>query len=394
MRGSLQKKHGKYYLVFDFGIDPETKKRKQKWHNTGTDNKQLAESMIPDIMKKVLTGQYIEPSDNTTKGYLDEWLEFMKPPRIKPRTYDSYKWAIESACKHFGAVPLEELKNRHIDKYIQKKLADGLSPTSIGTHIRVLRSAFKQAVAWEMIYRNPCEAVKSPSKAHYKAKVLTSEQVLQMLDHFAKYEGGRFYLPILLAASTGMRRGEVCGLRWQDVDLDGRNIVVRHTRFVRDKQLVLAPVKTKKSNRDNPVPTRLLFALKIEERRQAANKLRLGDDYAFGDDYDKVGFVWCWDDGSAPSTDELTRHFKTGMTEAGLPVIRFHDLRHTCATLLLEDGVDMKTVSEQLGHSTMYITSDLYAHVTEKMRSQVLSSMDRITQAQPAPEKKARKKAR
>ncbi|MDR3561222.1 MAG: site-specific integrase [Negativicutes bacterium] len=376
MRGSLIKNHGKYFLVVDVGIDPETKKRKQKWINTGTNNKKAAEDLMPSLMQQIVTGQYIEPTDQTVKEYLDEWLEVAKG-KVRPGTYDTYVWSVNSICKVIGLIELKKLRPMDIQKYYQKKLSQGLSPTSVRYHHRVLFMAYRQAVKWQLIQHNPCEAVDPPKKAEFEAPILDAEQVLKMLDHFRLTV---YYLPILMAISTGMRRGEVCGLRWEDVDIEKKMLTIKNTLETRDKKPSLGPVKTKKSQRKVRIPSDLLALLKREKVRYAENKLRNGE--TFND----LGYVWCWEDGRSRSPDHLTHKFQEGMAEAELPVIRFHDLRHTFATLMLQEGIDLKTISEQLGHATQYFTSDVYGHVTDPMRNKVSATVDRITRKK-APKK-------
>jgi integrase len=387
MRGFLQKKSDKYYVVFDLERDPVTGKRQRKWLPTGTGNKKEAEKKWAEMMKNINTGDYIEPADLSLCEYLKQWLEHYRHS-VRPSTYDSYSWAIN---KHLipglGSIPLGKLKPLHIQTHLTKQMKTDLSPTSVRYQYNILREALTQAMKWQMIATNPCMAIDPPRKEKYKSAVYTPEQ-LQLL--LAIASESKIFLPLVLAATCGLRRGEICGLRWQEVDLDRGLLFVRNSLDWENSKLTLRPVKTANSERSVKLPTITLEALKKEKRHQAEDKLRAGGMYEEG------GYVWAWDDGRPHDPDYLYHRFiklikkhnisiekdeyltKEQKQEQQLPVIRFHDLRHSHATALLLEGISVKVISERLGHSSTKITQDIYSHVLPQMQEQAADVMDKL----------------
>ena len=387
MRGFLQKKGDKYYVVFDLERDPVTGKRQRKWLPTGTSNKKEAEKKWAEMMKEINSGDYIEPSDLTLGGYLENWLEHYQHS-VRSSTYDSYRWAIKShLIPGLGSIPLGKLKPMHIQSHLTKQMKGTLSPTSVRYQYTILREALTQAVKWQMLSNNPCMAIDPPRKEKYKAAVYTPDQLQTLL---AIATCSAVFLPIVLAATCGLRRGEVCGLCWEDTDLDRGLLFVRNSLDWEKGKLTLRPVKTANSERSVKLPLIALEALKKEKRRQAEDKLRAGGMYQ------DSGYVWTWDDGRPHDPDYLYHRFvklikrnneeieknetlsQDQKQQQKLPVIRFHDLRHSHATALLLEGISVKVISERLGHSSTTITQDIYSHVLPQMQEQAADAMDKL----------------
>lgn len=368
MLGSLHKKGKTFYIVFDQGRDPVTNKRKQKWISLGTTDRKVAAAKYADMVKEINTGSYIEPAKMSLGEYLKKWLEHIAT-NVRASTHESYTWAAGHVIKGLGYIALDKLKPLHIQEHLTKARRSKLSPTSVRYQYNILREALTQAVKWELLAVNPCAAIDPPRKEKFQAKVYTPDQLQQLLE---AAQSSNINLPVVLAVTCGMRRGEVCGLRWQDISFDKSILFVRNSLDWENSQLKLRPVKTSTSERSVKLPQLALDVLKIEKRQQAEDKLRAGGMY---DDKD---FCWAWDDGRPHDPDYLYKQFRKVLAENKLPQIRFHDLRHSHATFLLLAGVPIKVISERLGHSSTKITQDIYSHVLPQMQEQAADEVDRI----------------
>lgn len=386
MLGSLQKKGKAYYVVYDEGRDPVTNKRSQKWVSLGTNDKTIAEAKYSDMVKKINMGEYITPSKMTVHEYIDKWLKHIRA-KVRPSTYDSYNWAANHIKKGLGTCPVDKLKPLHIEEHLTNAAASELSSTSVRYQYNILREALTQAVKWQLLSINPCAAIDPPRKEKYKASVFTPDQLQLLLD---KVAGTNIHLPVVLAVGCGLRRGETCGLRWEDVDLLKGLLFVRNSLDWEDGELTLRPVKTSTSERSIKLPQLALSVLKKEKVHQAADKMRAGDLYQ------KKDYCWAWDDGRPHDPDYLYRTFQkllkrhnkeidadTDLSdkqkeERTLPIIRFHDLRHSHATFLMLAGVPVKVISERLGHSSTSVTQNIYSHVLPQMQEQAANEVDRL----------------
>lgn len=221
-----------------------------------------------------------------------------------------------------------------------------------------------------MIVRNPCDGVTPPRPARSEMHPLTQEQATAFL---AATRDHRHHALYVLALSTGMRQGELLGLRWQDVDLDAGQLGVRRTlQRQREAGLVFSEPKTARSRRTIELSRPAVVALREHRRKQLETRLQLGPEWQ------DHGLVFTGLFGSPVDPSHQTAVFKQALKEAGLPVIRFHDLRHTAATLLLSRGVHPKVVSEMLGHTTITLTLDTYSHLVPTMHQQAPREMDAL----------------
>jgi integrase len=388
MLGSLHKKGKMYYVVFDEGRDPVTQKRKQKWVSLKTSDKKTAEAKYSEMVKKINTEEYTEPTKMQLAEYLEYWLANYAKHSVRPSTYGDYECIVR---QHFipalGKYPLAKLSPLHIQEFLNQKLATDLSSSTVRKLYAVLRKALNNALKWHLITINPCLAVDPPRIEKYKAVVYSPEQLEAL---FGAASSEQIYLPVLISATCGLRRGEVCGLRWSDIDLERSVLFVRNSLDWQGGRLTLVPLKTASSERAVKLPQLTLTALKTEKSRQAEDKLRAGGLY------DDQNFVWAWDDGRPHDPFFLYKHFVKTIQDyndalendedlseeqkaaAKLPTIRFHDLRHSHATALLLAGVPVKVISERLGHSSITITQDIYSHVLPEMQQQAADEIDKM----------------
>lgn len=281
-----------------------------------------------------------------------------------------YKVNVEKhIIPYIGTIPLNKLQPKDLQALYDKLRVAGLSGTSARYVHNNLRKALGQAVKAQLIPRNPADLVDPPKVDRYEAQTLTPEQAQKLI---AACVGTEIHLPVLLALTLGLRRGEALGLQWADVDLTAKTVTVRHSATFAKGGLTLGTTKTKNSRRTLMVPEVLQEALEaaLEKQTQEAER--------FGPGYNPHGLVCCRLDGSPLTSGVLHHQYHALLEELELPSIRFHDLRHTNATLMLRNAVPAKIVSAMLGHSSIGITMDTYSHVMTEMQSGAVGVMDSL----------------
>jgi integrase len=248
-----------------------------------------------------------------------------------------------------------------------------LSAQTVLHHHRVLRQALHQAVRWQLLMRNPADAVDPPRPRRREMQALDDDQIAQLLD---AAKGGNHFMPVLIAVTTGLRRGEILALRWQDVDLNKGTLAVRQSlEQTKRFGLRFKEAKTQRSRRVVALPSLLVDALRKHRREQAKHR------WALGAAYQDHGLVCPADDGAPQSPDALSAAFPHLVSRAGVPRVRFHDQRYTHATQLLNEGIHPKVVSERLGHSNIGITLDTYSHVLPGMQEEAAQRVDAALRA-------------
>lgn len=363
MKGHIRQR-GKDTWAIVIYLGMENGKKRQKWV-TVHGSKKDAERELRRLLHEMDTGSFVEPSKLTVAEYLERWLNEYASAQVTPGTFDRYRGIVRN---HFipllGRIPLTKLKPIDIQKAYAESLERGrrgggpLSPNTVGTHHLVLHSALETAVRWELIARNPADAVTPPRKQRKEMQVLDEEGVLDLL---SRAKTNRYYLPFVVGVMTGLRRGEILALRWSDVDLDaGTATVVRSLTEVRGR-LVFGQPKSAKGRRTVKLLPDVTSALKRHRAAQAETRLMYGPEYHDGD------LIFCLPNGDPIRPSRLTGAFRYLVKKAGLR-LRLHDLRHTHATLLLRQGVNPKIVSERLGHATVGLTLDTYSHVLPDMQ--------------------------
>jgi integrase len=304
----------------------------------------------------------------TVAQYLTIWLEMVKPT-IRPRTWKRYQELLTlHVVPTLGRVLLAKLTAQHVLLLYRTKLDAGLSPSTVHHVGTVLHGALAQAERLGLVAHNVCSLVDAPRMADREMRVLTPEQVRVLLD---AVDGDRLEALYVLAVSTGMRQGELLALRWGDVDLNRGTLSVRATlQHTKGEGYVFAAPKTKHSQRQIALSALAVAALRRHRIRQDLERL--------------ASTVWADTDLVFPNTigkpmdgmNLLHYHFYPLLKRAGLPKVRFHDLRHSAATLLLSRGVNPKIVSEMLGHARVGITLDTYSHILPTMQQSAAAEMD------------------
>ena len=366
MRGHIkQRSKGTWSIVLDLGRDP-TGKRQQKWH-TVKGTKRAAQTELNNLLHALQTGSYVEPTKLTVGEYLRRWLDDYAKTNVSAKTYERYD---EIARLHLipglGHFVLTRLQPLHIQELYSAMLQHGrkdrvgaLSARTVLHHHRVLREALQQAIRWQLLVRNPADAVEPPRPQRREIRTLDEEDA-KLLMEISK--GTRLHFPIVLETGSGMRRGEILALRWKDVDLRAGTATVRQTLEETRSGIAFKQPKTQKGARLIPLPAFAIEALKRHRSEQAAHRLKVGDAYQ------DHGLVFPRPDGRPWSPASFSVGFIAFARRHGFESLTFHHLRHTHATQLLKQGVHPKVVSERLGHSTIGVTLDVYSHVLPSMQ--------------------------
>ena len=375
MRGHIrQRGKNSWAVVLDVGLKPDGS-RNVKWHSIkGT--REDAERERVRLLHELNIGAYVEPANETVAAFLKRWLDDYARLKVSAKTFERYEEIVE---KHLipalGHYKLNKLRAPHIQGSYTKALTSGrrdgeggLSPQTVLHHHRLLRAALNRAVRWGVIALNPADAVEAPRPARKETRVLDESDSAKLLQ---AVQGTRFYSPVLLALTTGMRRGEVLGLRWADIDWEAGTLAVQQTLEQTRTGLRFKQPKTPKSRRRVPLTSMALDALKSQRTAQVASRLALGNLYQ---DHD---LVFPAPDGLPWKPGSFSAAFIKLAAAAGLPKLRFHDLRHSHATQLLRLGIHPKIVSERLGHATTGITLDLYSHVVPGMQEDAVAKVDK-----------------
>jgi integrase len=374
MKGHLRERSpGHWGIVLDIR-DPATGKRKRRWHSfAGT--KRQAQIECARLISSLQSGTYLEPAKITVATYMERWLDHVRP-RMSPKTYERYCGVVRgNIIPALGAVLLTKLQPVQISGMYAKALTDGrrdgkggLSPATVVYLHRVLKQALAVAVSeWRLLPWNPADSIKAPKVKRKNMRALDTAETAALLEAARPY---RLFIPVMLAATCGLRRGEICALRWRNVELSS----AAQLGVIGSTEQTKAGTREKET-KSGRARTVALTALGIEElrrhkTRQAEELLRLGVRQS------EDMYVVAQADGQPLKPNSLTHEFVRFIAGTTLPRIRFHDLRHSHATHLLASGVHPKIAQERLGHATIAVTLDLYSHVLPGMQEDAASRVD------------------
>ncbi len=295
----------------------------------------------------------------TVSEFLDRWLSDAVRGTVRESTFTRDKYLVTNHIKpSIGRIKLKNVNALHLQGLYRERMDSGLSGSTVQKMHHVLHKALAQAVKWTLIPRNPADLVKAPTPTPKEMHPLSAHEARRLL---VAAQGDRLEALYVLAIHTGMRRGELLGLKWDDVDLDGSTVRVRRTLTRKGTGYTLGEPKTKKSRRTIRLTKRAVEALRSHRRRQLEEKLASGH-------YEDSGLVFAGIGGGLINPSNLrNRSFAPLLQRADLPRITFHDLRHTCASLLFQKNVHPKFVQELLGHTSVAITLDTYSHMLPGM---------------------------
>ena len=360
---------GKWCAVVDLGWVNGKRKRKIIYGKT---RKEVAEK-LKVALRDQQQGLPIAGERLTVGQFPDRWLVEAARPKVRPKTYHSYAQLVRLHLKPaLGRYQLATLGPQHVQAMMNAKLDAGLSPRTVQYLRAVLRRALGQALKWGLVTRNVATLVDAPRVERSEMQTLDINQASRFLK---AVKGDRLEALYSVALALGLRQGEALGLRWQDVDLEARTLSVRVAlqRVKGDKPRLVEP-KTRQSRRTLPIPAPIVAQFKAHHARQLEERLAAGPEWQ-GEAW---GLVFANTRGAPLDARHVVRYFKGHLERAGLPDIRFHDLRHSCASLLVAQGVHPRMVMELLGHSTIVLTMNTYAHIMSEAQRQALSVMDEL----------------
>lgn len=375
MRGHIRKRGKKYYVVVDIGRD-ENGKRKQKW--IPYESEKEAEIALAEIVTKINKGTFVLPNKMTVAEYLQYWLD--ECAELELTTYDVYICYINSyILPHIGAIRLQELTPLHLQSLkttlstegrIRSK--GGLSHASIVKVFTILDSALEYAVGLRLIETNPTKGVKlTRPESDEPIKNVYNLQELARL--FQACKGTQWEAPIYLAAFLGLRRGEVLGLQWKNINFERRLLFITHVMAVTTGEVFLKPrAKNKQSKRALVMPKTLATFLKTYRTKQSEQVFALGEKYHDND------LVCCKKNGDYINPKTFSVDFKRKFIEKNnLPPLTFHGIRHTFATALMNE-VSLKAVADFLGHIRTETTAEIYSHVLLGTKIDTADKIDEI----------------
>ena len=383
--GHLREKRGYYHMIASY--TDERGDRRTKTKSTGLavkGNKKRAEAMLNDWRKEldeqleIAKGEYekshpVNQEDIQFTRFMVDWLEMMKNS-IEVTTYAAYAMGIKNKInpyfdEHFPYLKLRDLKPKHIqDYYTWEMNENGVSANTVIHRHANIRKALQYALKTGLITVNPADLVERPKKIQFVGGYYNDKELEQL---FEAVKGDPMELPVILAAFYGLRRSEVVGLKWNAIDFEQKTITIKHTvtqTTLEGKSTIVQKdrTKTKSSYRTLPLVTPFENALLRLKERQVENRRLCGKSYCT----DYIGYINVNDIGNLITPAYMTQHFPLVLARHGLRKIRFHDLRHSCASLLFSHGVSMREIQEWLGHSDISTTSNIYTHLANTAKAE------------------------
>jgi integrase len=365
VNAAIIKRGTRYVVRLDLGRGPDGK-RIYKYHS-GYRTKRAAQQARTELLGALDRHSYVAPDKTTVAEYLRcQWLPATKA-RVRPGTWVEYRRKVDThLVPALGQVPLQQLTSAILNAHYQQLLAGGVGARTVQYVHATIRKALNDAVRWGLLVRNPAQHAAPPTPRRGELRTWTADELRRFLDSL---QDDRLCAAWRLAALTGMRRGEVLGLRWTDLDLDGGWLSVRQTLIVVDNHPQLSQPKTARGERRVALDPGTVASLRVHRKAQAAERLAAGPAWTHSD------LVFSHQDGAPLHPEYVRRLFDRHLQQAGLPRIRFHDLRHTHATLALQAGVHPKVVSERLGHATVALTLDVYSHAIPAMQQDAAATV-------------------
>lgn len=343
-------------------------KRHRKWFYGET--RDDVQRQLTAALRAHQQGFNVAAPRQTVAQFLGRWLTDCCTPSVRPRTLESYRGSVRlHLAPTVGKLPLGKLAPQHVQAMINEKLGAGFSPRSVQYMHSVLSRALNRAVKWDLVPRNVCKLVSSPRVPRRPVDPLSPEDARHLLDTVAGDRNAALYS---VAMALGLRKGEALGLRWPDVGLDAATLTVRFALQRVDGKRQLVEPKSDRSRRTLPLPDVAVKALRVHRVRQLEERL------VAGSRWQETGHVFTTTIGTPMDERKVSKDFKKALAKAGLSPKRFHDLRHTAASLLLAQGVHPRTVMETLGHSQISLTLNTYSHVMPAVLRDAATKMDAI----------------
>lgn len=329
---------------------------------------------VNDALHQQKQGMFVSAKDQTLKIYLEYWIEEIHKPTIRISTYVKYCKLLKHIIPELGNIKLQKLTPQQVQAFYSKKLKQGLAPKMVNNMHGVLHKALDNAVKWNIVSRNVCDAVSPPRIPRKEQQILNKQQALNLMQHVKEH---RLEANLMIALTTGIRRGEMLALRWSDIDFEKGSVQIQRTvDYIPHYGYVETEPKTATGRRKIMLASFVVETLKVHRIQQQEDKEKVGEHWIEKD------LVFCGLHGDYFNPNYLLRIFKKVLVEAGLPHMRWHDLRHSAATILLSMNIHPKIVQEMLGHSTINMTLDIYSHAIPSMQKDITDGWDKGFESQ------------
>jgi len=353
-----------YYVTMDYGKDSTGKRIK----TTKTfEKKKDAQTALKNFDADKIKQNLVFPSVLTVENWLTYWIDDIKAIKCEETTLYGYRNIINNhLVPKLGNYKLQELNPTILNKYFKGKLDAGLKNNTIRKHYDLLKDTLKTAVDEEKLLKNPLNKV-PPIKVQKEEKNFYSIEQLKKL--FAIVENDRMEIVVKLAGLLGLRREEIAGLKWDNIDLDNKIITIAEARTQAGKKTVAKGTKNSSSHRTLHAPNEIINLLTTIKNRQEEQKNLLGEAY------NDKGYIMAWENGEPFRPNYLSDLFKKIIDDNKLPPLRLHDLRHTFASIANELGTNLYDISKALGHSQVGTTSQVYTHMFDKTHKKAISKI-------------------
>lgn len=369
VRGTLGKQSGNWYMRIVYQDNNDTKYVKRSTGLPATQKfKKQAQRMLEELIYEYRHKFSLAADTVTIVDLMRRWID-TKRGEIRENTMIAYEYQIEHIIQYFSDYPVlvSELDVSDLNRFYQFESREGLSGKTIREHHANIKQALDYAVELKLIQTNPADVAKLPKKERYQASFLSLEETQSLLQ---SVKGCTLEVPVYLAVHFGLRRSEALGLKWSAIDFKNKLLRIDHTTVLIGSRMTdVNKTKTETSKRVLPLSNELLAYLKSVRRRQAENRMLYGADY----DVSGLDFVCVRDDGKRIKPSYVSQSFNKFLKRNNLRHIRYHDLRHSCASLLISMGYQLKDVQDWLGHADISTTANIYGHV-DISRKQEMSS--------------------
>jgi integrase len=356
---------GRWDFVFDYYLHGKRKQIRRR----GFRSKHEANEVLLQLQREVRDDEYVQQSKTTVSEFMKYWLEHIRILECEATSYyNNCLYLKNHIAPGIGGVKLQELSAIKCQEFVKGMHDSGFARNTIDRVCTLVKLALDKAIEYKLIKANNMRKVTLPKKTKKQMSIWTVDQVNQFLN-FVK--GRRYYCVYAIALLTGMRQGEILGLRWKDINFEKKVISVRQTLTHYGKD-IKDSTKTTSGERSISISEQLIKILKEQHRKYIDFK----DSAASLEDMDLV--IYNLKDGSTVFPSNLTKSYMNDVKKSGLPHIRFHDLRHTHATMLLQQNIHVKVISERLGHSKIGVTLDVYSHVLPSMQQEAAEKLDEL----------------
>ena len=398
-KGSIEKRSkDSWRLSYSSGINISGKRVKHT-KTIKASSKREAEKELALFVAEIEKGLYLAPSKLTFSEYADVWLENHVKINLAPTSIEYYERLMKRITFAFGHLKLEQIKPLHLTQFYKNLQEDGvrgdgksggLSPRMIHHYHRCLSKMFNDAVAWELILDNPAKKIKAPKVEAKESEFYTVEEVAQILEKLSELskEEFKYQLVITLAIATGARKGEIMGLEWKHIDFHEKTMsITQNSQYTVKTGTITKATKNASSRRKIALPDSIIDILREYKAYQANMRFKLGSKWH---DYDRL-FTQFNGKPMHPST--CNSWFKKFLKKHGLPEKTFHSLRHTSATLLIAEGINIRSLAKRLGHARTDTTLNIYSHALESVDRVAAEKMDQLLFQNNGVKNSGRKKA-